>query len=43
VGEERRSEGRGSSEDRSIGEQQDMKQGFEEEDSIKTKRVRMQR
>jgi hypothetical protein len=46
VGEERRSEGRSTSEDRSVGEEHDMKkreQDIEEEDSIKTKRVRMQR
>ena len=53
VGEERRNEGRGTSEDHSGGEQhgmkqqdvkqQDVKQDFNEEDSIQTRRVRMQR
>jgi len=46
VGEEHRSEGRGISDDRGTGEEHDMKkreQDFEDEDSIKTKRVRMQR
>jgi putative ABC transport system ATP-binding protein len=43
VGEERRGKGRDTSEDRGIGEAQDMKKDIEEEDSIKTKRVRMQR
>ena len=43
VGEERRSEGRGSSEDSGIGKEHGVKPDFEEEDSIQTKRVRMQR
>jgi putative ABC transport system ATP-binding protein len=46
VGEERRSDGRGASDTRGIGEDHDPKkreQDIEEEDSIKTKRVRMQR
>jgi putative ABC transport system ATP-binding protein len=46
VSEERRSEGRSTGEDHSFGDDHDMKkreQEVEEEDSIKTKRVRMQR
>jgi putative ABC transport system ATP-binding protein len=43
VGEERRGDVRGTSEDRSIGKEQDMRRDIEEEDSIQTKRVRMQR
>jgi hypothetical protein len=43
VGEERRGDVRGSSEDRGIGKEQDMRRDIEEEDSIQTKRVRMQR
>jgi putative ABC transport system ATP-binding protein len=43
VGEERRGEGRDTSEDRSIGKEQDMRRDIEDEDSIQTKRVRMQR
>jgi putative ABC transport system ATP-binding protein len=46
VSEERRSEGRGTGEDHSFGDDHDMKkreQDVEEEDNLKTKRVRMQR
>jgi ABC-type lipoprotein export system ATPase subunit len=43
VGEERRGEGRDTSEDRSIGKEQDMRRDIEDEDRIQTKRVRMQR
>ena len=43
VDEERRGDVRGTSEDRSIGKEQDMRRDIEEEDSIQTKRVRMQR
>ncbi len=47
VGEERRSDARGSNEDHGIGKDQDvirgLKQDTEEEESIQTKRVRMQR
>jgi hypothetical protein len=43
VGEEHRGDVRGTSEDRSIGKEQDMRRDIEEEDSIQTKRVRMQR
>jgi len=43
VGEERRGDVRSTGEDRSIGKEQDMRRDIEEEDSIQTKRVRMQR
>ena len=46
MSEERRSEGRGTGEDHSFGDDHDMKkreQDVEEEDNLKTKRVRMQR
>jgi putative ABC transport system ATP-binding protein len=43
VGEERRGDARGTSEGRDIGKDQDVTRDFEEEDSIQTKRVRMQR
>jgi len=43
VDEERRGDVRGTSEDRSIGKEPDMRRDIEEEDSIQTKRVRMQR
>jgi ABC-type lipoprotein export system ATPase subunit len=43
VGEERRGEGWDKSDDRSMGKEQDMRRDIEDEDSIQTKRVRMQR
>jgi ABC-type lipoprotein export system ATPase subunit len=43
VGEERRGDARGTGDGRDIGKDQDVIRDIEEEDSIQTKRVRMQR